>query len=434
MPSSFWAKLLKPIPVELFECPLTFERFIARRLHKSQQGERRVSRPAIIIAQAGVAIGLAVMIVTVCVSLGFKHEIRSKVIGFNSHIHISSYDGGNLSYETVPIAVDDTLTSLVASASGVRHVQRYATKPGIFRTSDDFLGFVLKGVGEEYDLDFFASYLQEGTVDSIVSGRNAILISRSMADKLMLHVGDAVDTYFIQQNIKARRFTVCGIYETGFGDFDDLFAVTDLALVQRLNAWSDDEVSGLEVALNDYRQLTPLAWDVGDKVDAYGSEHGTAYFVQTIEEQNPNLFAWLDVLDMNVWIILLLMLGVAGFTIISGLLILILERTRFIGILGALGMPDVSIRRTFLYLSAYIIGRGMLLGNVIGLTLCAVQKYTHLIPLDSANYYLDSVPIRFNWTFLLLLNIGMLICSVAMLIVPSHLISHIRPSKTIRFE
>lgn len=413
---------------------MKLERFIARRLHKSQQGERRVSRPAVLIAQAGVALGLAVMIVTVCVSLGFKHEIRSKVIGFNSHLHISSYDGGNLSYETQPIAITDTLISLVDDTQGVRHVQRYATKPGIFRTSDDFLGFVLKGVGEEYDLSFFASYLQEGCVDSIATGTHAILISRSMADKLLLHVGDAVDTYFIQQNIRARRFTVCGIYETGFGDFDDLFAVTNLSLVQRLNGWDEEEVSGLEVALDDYRQLTRLAWEVGEKVDAYANERGTAYFLQTIEEQNPNLFAWLDVLDMNVWIILLLMLGVAGFTIISGLLILILERTRFIGILKALGSPDVSIRRTFLYLSAYIIGRGMLLGNAIGLTLCVVQKYTHLIPLDPANYYLDSVPMEFNWPFLLLLNLGMLLCSVAMLILPSHLISHISPSKTIRFE
>ena len=393
-----------------------------------------MSRPAVIIAQAGVALGLAVMIVTVCVSLGFKHEIRSKVIGFNSHLHISSYDGGNLSYETSPVEVGDTLTALVAATQGVRHVQRYATKPGIFRTGDDFLGFVLKGVGEEYDLAFFDSYLQEGTVDSIGTGSNAILISRSMADKLLLRVGDVVDTYFIQDNIRARRFTVCGIYETGFGDFDDLFAVSDLALVQRLNGWSDEEVSGLEVAIDDYRHLSRLAWEVGEKVDAYGNAHGTAYFLQTIEEQNPNLFAWLDVLDMNVWIILLLMLGVAGFTIISGLLILILERTRFIGILKALGSPNVSIRRTFLYLSAYIIGRGMLYGNAIGLGICALQKYTHLMPLDPANYYLDSVPIEFNWPWLIVLNIGMLICSVAMLIVPSHLISHIRPSKTIRFE
>jgi lipoprotein-releasing system permease protein len=363
------------------------------------------------------------MIITVCVSLGFKHEIRSKVIGFNSHLHICSYDGGNLSYETAPVTVTDTLTSLIATTPGVRHVQRYATKPGIFRTDDDFLGFALKGVGEEYDLTFFESYLQEGTVDTLTAGVNAILISRSMADKLYLHVGDVIDTYFIQNNIRARRFTVCGIYETGFGDFDNLFALTDLSIVQRLNGWDASEVSGLEVALDDYRLLTRLAWEVGEKVDVYGREQGAAYFLQTIEEQNPNLFAWLDVLDMNVWIILLLMFGVAGFTIISGLLILILERTRFIGILKALGSPDLSIRRTFLILSAYIIGRGMLLGNAIGLTLCALQKYTHLFPLDPASYYLDSVPIEFNWLFLILLNIAMFICSVAMLIVPSHLIS-----------
>ena len=386
------------------------------------------------IAQIGVALGLAVMIVTVCVALGFKHEIRSKVVGFNTHLHISSYDGGGLSYETTPIAVTDTLLSLVAEHPGVRHVQRYATKPGIFRTADDFLGFALKGVGEEYDLSFFASYLLEGTTDSIATGTNALLISRPMATDLGLHVGDAIDTYFIQQNIRARRFTVCGIYETGFGDFDRLFAITDLATVQRLAGWETDEVSGLEVSLADYRQLTQKAWEVGEVVDAYGRDRGTTYFLQTIEEQNPNLFAWLDVLDMNVWLILLLTLGVAGFTIISGLLILILERTRFIGILKALGAADATIRRAFLLLASRIIVRGMLIGGGIGMALCAVQKYTHLIPLDPANYYLDSVPIEFNAVWLIVLFVGMLLCSVAMLIVPSHLISRISPARTIRFE
>lgn len=414
-----------------------FERFLARRLFKSERGVRRVSRPAVVIAEAGVALGLAVMIVTICVSLGFKHEIRSKVIGFNSHIHVSSFDS-SLSYETTPITICDTLTETLASMQGVRHLQRYATKPAIFRTDDEFLGFVLKGVGKEYDLSFFRSYLQEGSIDSlVVTGEGAgvnLLISRDMADKLGYHVGDRVDTYFIGSSLRARRFTVCGIYETGFGDFDRLFAVTALPIVQRLNEWDDDEVTGLEVSLADYDELSQRAWEIGRYLDDWGKAHRTGFYVQTIEEQNPNLFAWLDILDMNVWIILLLMLLVAGFTVISGLLILILERTSFIGTLKAMGSLNSSIRQTFLRLAIYIIGRGMLWGNVIGLALCALQKYTGLVALDPKNYYLDRVPIEFNVFYIILLNVGMLVLSVAMLIVPSQIISRISPSKSIRFE
>lgn len=412
---------------------MNVERFIARRLYKNENDGQRVSRPAVVIAQVGVALGLAVMIVTICVSLGFKHEIRSKVVGFNSHIHVSNIEA-SLSYETSPINVDDSLLQAVAALDGVRHVQRYVTKPGIFRTNEDFLGFVLKGVGEEYDLSFFDSYLQEGSLDSLRTSNNALLIARPMADKLALKVGDKIDTYFIEQTIRARRFTVCGIYETGFGDFDNLIAVSTIATVQSLNRWDSCQVAGIEVALDDYDWLSDGAYRVGQFFDAYGQQHKEGYYVQTIEEQNPSLFAWLDILDVNVWMILLLMLGVAGFTVISGLLILILERTQFIGILKALGSPNISIRRTFLYLSAYIIGKGMLWGNIVGLTLCAVQKWTGLIPLDPKNYYLDCVPIEFNWVFLILLNVGMLVLSVAMLIVPSHLISKIYPSKTIQFE
>lgn len=414
---------------------MNVERFLARRLHKSEKNSRRVSRPAVVIAQVGVALGICVMIITVCVSLGFRHEIRSKVIGFNSHIHVSSFEAAT-SYEVEPITADDSLCTLLADMPGIRHVQRYATKPGIFRVGDDFLGFVLKGVGEEYDLSFFADYLQEGSVDSVLhSPRGSqVLVSRKMADKLQLNVGDRLETYFVESTIRARRLTVCGIYDTGFGDFDELFALTDLRAVQMLNRWDSTQVAGVEIAVDSYDKLDSRAYEVGRVLDTLGKERAATYFVQTVEEQNPNLFAWLDVLNINVWVILLLMLGVAGFTVISGLLILILEQSQFIGVLKALGSPNSSIRRTFLWLSAYIIGKGMLWGNVIGLGLCLLQKKTGMIPLDPANYYLDSVPIEFNWTYLVALNIGMLVLSVAILIVPSQLVSHIYPSRVLQFE
>ena len=411
------------------------ETFIARRLYKSEQGSRSVSRPAVLIAQIGVALGLAVMLVTIAVSFGFKHEVREKAVGFSSHLHISNYDTAQ-DYEALPVAADSALLQLLGNTPHVAHVQRYATKAGVFRTENDFMGYVLKGVGEDYDLSFYTRYLKEGVVpqfsDSVSS--NSILISRAIADKLQLEVGDKVDSYFLQGSMRARRYTVAGIYETGFNDYDRLFVVTDLKAVQALNRWESDQVTGVEVMLDHFGRVEEMNWELGTQLDRTKDKYGEEYLVQSVEDINPGLFAWLDVLDMNVWLILTLMIGVAAFTMISGLLILIIERTQFIGILKALGASDKAVRKTFLYLAMLIIGKGMLWGNVIGLGLCAVQKYTRLIPLNPQDYYLDCVPVEFNWTFILAVNIAMFVLSVLILIVPSHLISRISPTKAMRFE
>lgn len=411
------------------------ELFIARRLYKSEQGSRNVSRPAVLIAQIGVALGLAVMLVTIAVSFGFKHEVREKAVGFSSHIHISNYESGQ-SYEALPVAADSALLGRLAAIPSVEHVQRYAAKPGVFRTDNDFIGYILKGVGEDYDLSFYAQYLKEGVLpqfsDSVASGN--ILISRVIADKLQLGVGDKVDSYFLQGTMRARRYTVAGIYETGFNEYDRLFVIADLKAVQALNRWEPDQVTGVEVALTDFNKVDDMNWELGTLLDRTEDKYGNQYLVQSVTNINPGLFAWLDVLDMNVWLILALMIGVAGFTMISGLLILIIERTQFIGILKALGASNASVRKAFLYLAMLIIGKGMLWGNIVGLGLCAVQKFTGLIPLDPANYYLDRVPIEFNWLFILAVNVVMFVLSVLILIVPSHLISRIYPTKAMRFE
>lgn len=411
------------------------ELFIARRLYKSEQGSRSVSRPAVLIAQIGVALGLAVMLVTIAVSFGFKHEVREKAVGFSSHIHISNYESGQ-SYEALPVAADSALLGRLAAIPSVEHVQRYAAKPGVFRTDNDFIGYILKGVGEDYDLSFYAQYLKEGVLpqfsDSVASGN--ILISRAIADKLQLGVGDKVDSYFLQGTMRARRYTVAGIYETGFNEYDRLFVIADLKAVQALNRWEPDQVTGVEVALTDFSKVEDMNWELGTLLDRTEDKYGNQYLVQSVTDINPGLFAWLDVLDMNVWLILALMIGVAGFTMISGLLILIIERTQFIGILKALGASNASVRKAFLYLAMLIIGKGMLWGNIVGLGLCAVQKFTGLIPLDPANYYLDRVPIEFNWLFILAVNVVMFVLSVLILIVPSHLISRIYPTKAMRFE
>lgn len=411
------------------------ESFIARRLYKSEQGSRSVSRPAVLIAQIGVALGLAVMLVTIAVSFGFKHEVREKAVGFSSHIHISNYESAQ-DFEALPVAADTSLLQMLASMKGVEHVQRYAVKPGVLRTDDDFIGYILKGVGEDYDLSFYAQYLKEGIVpqfsDSVASGN--ILLSRAIADKLQLGVGDKVDSYFLQGTMRARRYTVAGIYETGFNEYDRLFVIADLKAVQALNRWEPDQVTGVEVALSDFNKVEDMNWELGTLLDRTEDKYGNQYLVQSVTDINPGLFAWLDVLDMNVWLILALMIGVAGFTMISGLLILIIERTQFIGILKALGASNASVRKAFLYLAMLIIGKGMLWGNIVGLGLCAVQKFTGLIPLDPANYYLDRVPIEFNWLFILAVNVVMFVLSVLILIVPSHLISRIYPTKAMRFE
>lgn len=411
------------------------ELFIARRLYKSEQGSRSVSRPAVLIAQIGVALGLAVMLVTIAVSFGFKHEVREKAVGFSSHIHISNYESGQ-SHEALPVAADSALLGRLAAIPSVEHVQRYAAKPGVFRTDNDFIGYILKGVGEDYDLSFYAQYLKEGVLpqfsDSVASGN--ILISRVIADKLQLNVGDKVDSYFLQGTMRARRYTVAGIYETGFNEYDRLFVIADLKAVQALNRWEPDQVTGVEVVLTDFSKVEDMNWELGTMLDRTEDKYGNQYLVQSVTDINPGLFAWLDVLDMNVWLILALMIGVAGFTMISGLLILIIERTQFIGILKALGASNTSVRKAFLYLAMLIIGKGMLWGNIVGLGLCAVQKFTGLIPLDPANYYLDRVPIEFNWLFILAVNVVMFVLSVLILIVPSHLISRIYPTKAMRFE
>ena len=411
------------------------ESFIARRLYRNEQGSRKVSRPAVLIAQAGVALGLAVMLVTIAVSFGFKYEVRAKAVGFGSHLHVSNYEAGQ-SYESLPIAADSALMATLTSREEVSHVQRYATKPGVFRTEGDFMGYMLKGVGEDYDLSFFMQHLQEGEIPQFSSQSisNSIVISREMADKLQLAIGDKVDSYFLQGTLRARRYTVVGIYETGFAEYDRLFALTDLKAVQALNRWEPDQVTGVEVMLTDFSEVEPMNWELGTLIDRTEDRYGERYFVQSVIDVNPGLFAWLDVLDMNVWLILSLMLGVAAFTMISGLLILILERTQLIGLLKALGACNRAVRSIFLRFALLIVCKGMFWGNVIGLGLCAVQKVTGVITLDPKNYYLDTVPITFDWGFIVAVNIVMFVLSALVLIVPSGLISRIPPTKAMRFE
>ena len=415
---------------------MNWKLFIAHRIYRSNEGGKEVSKPAVRIAMWGIAVGLAVMIVAVAVVVGFKHEVRDKVVGIGSDITVTNFDAQK-SYETVPVSASDSLLDVLRSTEGVKHVQRYSTKPGMIMTDDNFLGMVLKGVSQEYDWTFLSKHLQEGEIPAFsdTASTNRTLISRTIANKLHLKTGDKLYTYYIDgEKVRARRLEVSGIYQTNFSIYDDLFLLTDLYTVNRLNSWKPDQVSGIEVEVEDYGLLQPIKENIREKVDMQKDRYGSTYYVTTVEESNPQIFAWLDLLDMNVWVILILMTGVAGFTMISGLLIIILERTNMIGVLKALGADNLAIRKVFLSFSVFLIGRGMLWGNLIGLAFVGMQSFFRPFKLDPATYYVDSVPVEFNLWWWILLNVCTLIVSVLMLVGPSYLIAHIHPAKSIKFE
>lgn len=414
---------------------MNWKLFVARRIYSSREGKKEVSKPAVRIAMAGIAIGLAVMIVSVAVVLGFKHQVRDKVVGLGSDIILSSIDASQL-YQMAPVEGNDSLMHVLEQVPGVKHAQRFSSKPGMIMTADNFQGMVLKGVGQEYDLKYLTEHLVEGTLpaftDSVAS--NQTLISRSIADKLGVKVGDKLYTYFIEDGVRARRLTVSGIYQTNLSNYDDYFLVTDIYTLGRLNNWKSDQVSGLELEVTDYNQLEAVTDRVraliNDRTDAYGS----TYCARSVEEVYPQIFAWLNLLDTNVWVILILMTGVAGFTMISGLLIIILERTNMIGVLKALGADNASIRRIFLLFSVFLIGKGMLWGNIIGVGLCLIQYFFAPFKLDPVTYYVNTVPVELNIGYYLLLNLATLLVAVGMLIGPSFLVSRIQPARSIRFE
>ena len=412
------------------------ELFIARRIYKGEKkNNKKVSSPAIKIAVTGIALGLAVMIVAVCIIVGFKNEVRVKVIGFGSHIQITAFEANN-SYEHSPISISDSLREILNANPSISHFQEFITKPGIIKTDDDFMGIVLKGVSKSYNWDFFRTNMLEGNIlnNSDTVTNNQVIISKSIADKLHLKINDRLTIYFVQEPVRARRFDVVGIYETNFEDWDKLFVITSKDILSTLNDWDEDMVSGIEVLVKDYDKLDKTSQDMFFEMSSYKDRFGNALYTRSIKDINPMIFNWLNLLDMNVWVIITLMLIVSGFTMISGLLIIILERTNMIGMLKSMGASDISIRKVFLYLSTFLIGRGMIWGNIIALLFCFVQNRYELLKLDPATYYLSAVPVDFNPMFILLLNIGTLIVSILMMIGPSYLVAKITPSKSIRFE
>lgn len=414
---------------------MNWKLFIARRIYKNNDGNKEVSKPAVRIAMAGISIGLAVMIVSVAVVIGFKNQVRDKVVGLASEVIVTSLDDAQL-YMTAPVAAGDSLLDAIATQPYVSHVQRYSVKPGMIMTSDNFQGMVLKGVGQEYDLTYIGQHVIDGEIPLFTdtAATNKVMLSKSMADKLKLKAGDKIYTYYVDDNVRARRLTVSAIYQTNFSAFDDYFLITDIYTVNRLNKWEPDQVSGVEIDVDDYSRIDEVNDNLRSSLFESSDKYGQSYFSRTIVEANPQIFAWLDLLDLNVWVILILMTGVAGFTMISGLLIIILERTNMIGVLKAMGADNNSIRKIFLSFSVFLIGRGMLWGNIIGLSLCLIQYFFEPVKLDPSVYYVNSVPIELNVFIYILLNVFTLVVSVLMLVGPSYLISRIHPARSIRYE
>ena len=400
---------------------------IARRLYFSEEGKARTSRPAVRVALGGILIGVMVMIVAICVVVGFKQEVQRKVAGFGSHIQVVNFDN-NATYELRPIDLSDSLLQKLRTLPHVKQVSLFASKPGIIKTDSAFQGIVFKGT--DY-WEYFADNLVEGRLPE---AKNEVIISTVLANQLHLSTDDAILCYFVEEELRVRRLYIVGLYNTSMSEMDRLFVLGDIELIRQLNHWKPTQASGIEVLVDDLRHLEVAADAVYFATANRLDEAGNAFYTQTLEQLNPQIFGWLDLLDMNVVIIILLMLCVSGFSIITGLIILILESVTLIGTLKALGANNRFVRRIFIYESILLVGKGMLWGNLLGLSIVALQYFTHLIPLDAATYYVSYVPMAFPWAWLLLLNIGVLLLAWLIMLAPSAIVSQISPAKVMHFE
>jgi lipoprotein-releasing system permease protein len=409
--------------------------FIAQRLIKGRRAGTSFSRPINVIAIIGIAMGLAVMILAVAILTGFKLQIREKIVGFGSNIQIVNFDS-NLSFETAPIHQGQEFIEKIRKIPGISHIQVFATKAGIIKTDEDFQGVVLKGIGSDFDWTYFRSNMVDGSVFTVTdtARTDKVIISKKISDMLRLKTGDSFAMHFVQDPPRMRRFTVSGIYETSLEEFDKIYVFCDIGHIKRLNGWDDDQISGFEIFIKDFDKLDKMTAAVRDAIGYRLKEDDEQFKVTNIRTKYPQIFDWLNFQDVNVIIIILLMLIVAGFNMISGLLILILEKTNMIGVLKALGTDDVTIRRVFLYQAAYLISKGLLWGNIIGIGLAFLQLKTGLITLDPSSYYIKTVPVNLELVHILLLNAGTMAAILFMLLVPSNLISRITPVKAIRYD
>lgn len=418
--------------------------FLAKRFFSSEQhnsspekNNNKASRPAIRIATGGIIVGLAIMIISLCFVKGFQDEIRKKLTGFTSHIELLNIKSFS-SPEDHPIFVGGQLVKQLQNIDQCEHIQRVSNKIGVIKTQNDFAGIILKGIGKDYDTSFLKKHIIEGSVPDFLDDKasNQVVISRTLAETLNLKVGDRIYSYFFSETIKQRRFTIAAIYDTHMPQFDKSVVWTDLYTVNRLNGWNSQQFSKLEIQLKSFDDIESAKGKISNIIFSDKKNQFKDYSLLSIKE-NPNtasVLSWLELLDFNVFIILIIMIGVAGFTMISGLLILILERTYTIGILKTLGCTNSRVQQTFLWYSSFIVLRGMLWGNIIGILIVGIQYSYKLIQLNPEIYYIDYVPVKLDMMSILILNVACLLIIMILLVIPSLFVTRIEPAKSIKFD
>ncbi|SOC80965.1 lipoprotein-releasing system permease protein [Salinimicrobium sediminis] len=411
---------------------MDLEFFIAKRLVSSKQHKSSISAPIIKIAIVAIAIGVIMMLVAFATGIGLQQKIREKMSAFTGHITISSYDNNNSQVSLMPISTDQDFYPDFTSVEGIEHVQATGYIGGVIRTATDFEGIIVKGVGTDYNWDYFKDFLIEGELPDLSGGLNdEILMSSYTANRLGLGVGDKAVTYFLRDDSSktplTRAFVIKGIYNSGFQEFDELYMIADIRHIQRLNRWEKDQVGNFEVFLTDFSELEEKGQEIYENTDSFLD-------TRTIKQQYYSIFEWLSLFDFNIALIIGIMILVAGINMITALLVLILERTQMIGILKALGSSDWSIRKIFLYNAGYLIVLGLFWGNLIGLGLLFAQKYLKLIPLNPETYYVTEAPVYIGWEYIVGVNLGTLFLCMLMLLIPSYIITRISPVRAMKFD
>jgi len=412
---------------------LNYELFIAKRLIAAKQHKSSISSPIIKIAIVAISLGIIIMMIAIATGVGLQEKIREKISGFNGHIQITNFDNNNSQITLVPISKEQDFYPNFTSVDGIKHIQVYATKAGIIRTNTDFEGVVVKGVGSDYDWSFFKEYLVAGKIPNYQQKKRSkdVLLSQYIADRMGFKVGDEFNTFFLKEDTNkppsVRVYKLAGIYNSGFQEFDASVMMVDIKQVQHLNRWEEDQIGGFEIFVTNFDEIAA-------KGDQIYKEIPPELNAQTIVYKFAGIFEWIKLFDNNMLLIIVIMVLVAGINMITALLVLILERTQMIGVLKALGASNWSIRKIFLYNASHLIFRGLLWGNLIGLSILLSQKYFGFISLDPETYYVKVAPVYINVSYILLLNLGTLLLCLLMLLIPSWIITKISPVKAIKFD
>ncbi|WP_242157939.1 ABC transporter permease [Aestuariivivens sediminis] len=411
---------------------MNYEYFIAKRIVAGKVYKSSVSAPIIKIGIAAITIGIVVMMIAIATGIGLQQKIREKVIAFNGHVTIANYDSNNSQESMVPISKKQDFYPKFTSVEGISHIQAIATKLGVIRTEDDFEGAILKGVGVDYNWDYFKAFLIEGRIPDYTKERNEdVLISQYLANRLGFILGDRFQMVFAKKDLNKPpsiiTYRIVGIYNSGFRDFDATYIIGDIRHIQRINRWDEDQIGSFEVFIEDFDDLEQMGIEIYKNTP---SDLNT----QTVSDKYFSIFEWIKIFDTNIYGIIGIMILIAGINMITALLVLILERTQMIGILKALGSSNWSIRKVFIYNASYLIILGLIWGNLFGLGLLFTQKYFKLFPLDPSVYYVTEAPVYINLGYIMALNFGTMIMCLLMLLVPSYVITKISPVKAIRFE